>query len=114
MTGMLISGKMSTGVRSSTTGNSRMMASAITTKVYGLRSANRTIHINSCLLFYIGGARYRYGPLTYHRFNLDSWERLFGYAAHPVEIHCAISAFATIPMSPHSNRMWRIKPHAVY
>jgi hypothetical protein len=41
------------------------------------------------LLFYIGGARYRYGPLTYHRFNLDSWERLFGYAAYPVEIHCA-------------------------
>src|SRR6266576_4264843 len=44
-TGMLISGKMSVGVRISTSGVTRIMASASTTKVYGLRSANRTIHI---------------------------------------------------------------------
>ena len=49
MTGMLISGKMSVGVRINATGVSKMMTSAITTNVYGLRSANRTIHIKFCL-----------------------------------------------------------------
>src|SRR5712692_2727893 len=43
---MLISGKISVGVRSSTTGVSRMMASASTINVYGLASASRTIHIS--------------------------------------------------------------------
>src|SRR6516164_3432249 len=42
---MLISGKMSVGVRSRTTGVSRTMTSAITIKVYGRCSAKRTIHI---------------------------------------------------------------------
>ena len=45
MTGILISGKMSVGVRSKTTGVRRMITSAITIKVYGLCSAKRTIHI---------------------------------------------------------------------
>ncbi len=40
-----MSGKMSVGVRSSTTGVSSTITSAITIKVYGLESANRTIHI---------------------------------------------------------------------
>ncbi len=45
MTGILISGKMSVGVRISTTGVSKITASAITMNVYGLDSARRTIHI---------------------------------------------------------------------
>src|SRR6267142_411185 len=45
MTGILISGKMSVGVRSRTTGVNRMMTSAITINVYGRCSAKRTIHI---------------------------------------------------------------------
>src|SRR5882724_8758163 len=45
MTGILISGKISVGVRSKTTGVSRMITSAITINVYGLCSAKRTIHI---------------------------------------------------------------------
>jgi hypothetical protein len=44
---MSIFGKMSVGVRINTTGVNRMMTSAITIKVYGLASANRTIHIES-------------------------------------------------------------------
>src|SRR5216683_4625795 len=45
MTGMLISGKMSVGVRSKTTGVRRMITRAITINVYGRCSAKRTIHI---------------------------------------------------------------------
>ena len=44
-TGTLISGKMSTGVRSIITGAIRNSSSASTTKVYGRESATRTIHI---------------------------------------------------------------------
>jgi hypothetical protein len=36
---------MSTGVRRSTNGISKMITSAITTNVYGRRSAKETIHI---------------------------------------------------------------------
>jgi hypothetical protein len=45
ITGILISGKMSTGVRRSTNGITKMMTSAITTKVYGRLRARETIHI---------------------------------------------------------------------
>src|SRR5207248_10559171 len=48
-TGMLISGKMSVGVRRSTTGVSKIIARPRTTNVYGLRNANRTIHISPAL-----------------------------------------------------------------
>src|SRR6202007_1048359 len=44
---MLISGKMSVGVRISTTGVSKITTSAITMNVYGLDSARRTIHMLS-------------------------------------------------------------------
>src|SRR5580658_4224435 len=42
---MLMSGKMSTGVRRIVIGVRMMMSSAITTNVYGRRRANATIHI---------------------------------------------------------------------
>src|SRR5229473_557104 len=45
ITAMLISGKISTGVRKMVMGVRMMMSSAITTNVYGRRSANATIHI---------------------------------------------------------------------
>src|SRR5271165_3846458 len=45
MTGILISGKISVGVRRSTTGVSSTITRAMTMNVYGLASANRTIHI---------------------------------------------------------------------
>src|SRR3954469_20063572 len=44
-TGMLMLGKISVGVRRSTKGVSKSNTSAQTTKVYGRRSAKRTIHI---------------------------------------------------------------------
>src|SRR3954447_10025244 len=44
-TGMLMLGKMSVGVRMSTKGVSKSNTSEQTTKVYGRRSAKRTIHI---------------------------------------------------------------------
>src|SRR6516165_4317816 len=43
---MLMSGNMSVGVRMRTTGVKRITTSAITTNVYGLDKANRTIHIS--------------------------------------------------------------------
>src|SRR5215469_7160754 len=43
---MLMSGNMSVGVRVRTTGVTRITTSAITTNVYGLDKANRTIHIS--------------------------------------------------------------------
>src|SRR5215469_7374530 len=43
---MLMSGNMSVGVRMRTTGVTRITTSAITTNVYGLDKANRTIHIS--------------------------------------------------------------------
>src|SRR5438034_5453702 len=46
MTGMSISGKMSVGVRTTTTGVRSRISRAITTKVYGRRSAKATIHIS--------------------------------------------------------------------
>src|SRR5882757_11035768 len=45
-TGLLISGKMSVGVRNATTGVRMRISSAITTNVYGLRNARATIHID--------------------------------------------------------------------
>src|SRR5450432_4592891 len=48
ITGMLMLGKISVGVRSSTTGVSSMITMAITINVYGLESAKRTIHILAC------------------------------------------------------------------
>src|SRR6266853_4579556 len=48
MTGILMSGKISVGVRRTTTGVRIRISSAITTKVYGLRSANAAIHIEYC------------------------------------------------------------------
>src|SRR5438045_6729685 len=45
MTGMLISGKMSTGVRAMVSTPPMAISSAITMNVYGRRSARRTIHI---------------------------------------------------------------------
>src|SRR5215470_750651 len=60
ITGMLISGKISVGVRGITTAASSAITSAITINVYGLDRAKRTIHIG-----YVGdlgpgerGARY--------------------------------------------------------
>ncbi len=50
-TGMLISGKMSVGVRRTTTGVRSTINSAMTTNVYGLRNANATIHIDNSLQF---------------------------------------------------------------
>ena len=50
-TGMLISGKMSVGVRSTTTGVRIRIRSAITMNVYGLRNASATIHIDYSLAF---------------------------------------------------------------
>src|SRR5260370_27273865 len=87
MTGMLISGKMSTGVRINTTGNNKMMASAITTKVYGLRSASRTIHIKSYFATLLGGRAIELEMLSLRRqFSLDSREGLFGYGPNPAAI----------------------------
>ena len=43
-----MSGKISVGVRRTTTGVRIRISSAITTKVYGLRRANATIHIEYC------------------------------------------------------------------
>jgi hypothetical protein len=40
-----MSGKISVGVRSKTSGVSRMITMAITMKVYGLDNASLTIHI---------------------------------------------------------------------
>ena len=57
-TGILMSGKMSTGVRTITSGISRMMTSAITTNVYGRRSASATIHINGSHLLRSRGLHY--------------------------------------------------------
>jgi hypothetical protein len=51
MTGMFISGKMSVGVRRTTTGVKIKISKAITMKVYGLRSAKATIHIYDSLNF---------------------------------------------------------------
>jgi len=48
-TGILISGKMSVGVRRTTTGVRIRIRSAITTNVYGLRNAKATIHIENSL-----------------------------------------------------------------
>src|SRR5439155_4203879 len=45
ITGILISGKMSVGVRISTSGVRRTITRAITINVYGLCRAKRTIHI---------------------------------------------------------------------
>ena len=45
MTGMLIAGKMSVGVRAMTTGLAIRIRSARTMKVYGRSSATRTIHM---------------------------------------------------------------------
>src|ERR1700723_578548 len=45
ITGMLMSGKISVGVRSKTSGVNRMITMAITMKVYGLDNASLTIHI---------------------------------------------------------------------
>ncbi len=45
MTGMLMFGKISTGVRKIVIGVKMMMSSAITTNVYGRRRAKATIHI---------------------------------------------------------------------
>src|ERR1700687_2915909 len=50
MTGMSILGKMSVGVRWTTMGASSNNSSASTTKVYGRRSARRTIHMLFALL----------------------------------------------------------------
>src|SRR5262249_816199 len=47
MTGMLIAGKMSVGVRVITTGLAIRISSARTTKVYGRSRATRTIHIGA-------------------------------------------------------------------
>src|SRR5580704_7016583 len=47
ITGMLIAGKMSTGVRSSMTGLIRNNRSASTMNVYGRRNASFTIHIET-------------------------------------------------------------------
>jgi hypothetical protein len=59
------------------------MTSAITTNVYGLRSASRTIHINSQFaLLSRGHPIVTTDLLSYRRFNLDSWERLFGYGPY--------------------------------
>src|ERR1700704_642850 len=49
MTGILISGKISVGVRRTTTGVRIRISSAITIKVYGLRNAKATIHIEYAL-----------------------------------------------------------------
>ena len=46
MTGMLISGKMSVDIFSSTRGVASRISSAITKNVYGRRSATSTIHIS--------------------------------------------------------------------
>src|SRR5260370_7982783 len=46
MTGILMSGKISVAVRRRTTGVRIRIRSAITMKVYGLRNANATIHID--------------------------------------------------------------------
>src|SRR5882762_196591 len=85
---MLMSGKMSTGVRINTTGVSRIIASAITTNVYGLRSANRTIHIE-CQFSLLHRRRLvtTNGLLVHRRFNLDSWEHLFGYGPYWTAVH---------------------------
>ena len=48
-TGMLISGKMSIGMETTETAPRTAISSARTTKVYGRRSASRTIHI--CVRF---------------------------------------------------------------
>src|SRR5712664_2329641 len=85
---MLISGKMSVGVRSSTTGVSKITTSAITMNVYGLASAKRTIHILSASLL---GEFWRHAALRdcqacfgkSIRFLLDSSRRQFGYVAAP-------------------------------
>src|ERR1043166_1503787 len=45
ITGILMAGKMSVGVRNNTSGVSSNNASAATTNVYGLRKASPTIHI---------------------------------------------------------------------
>src|SRR5258708_429091 len=49
MTGISMSGKMSVGVRRTTTGVRIRISSAITMNVYGLRSAKATIHIDYSL-----------------------------------------------------------------
>src|SRR5215467_10109508 len=46
MTGMLISGRMSTGVLMTAMGLRMSISSAITIKVYGRRSARATIHMD--------------------------------------------------------------------
>src|SRR6202050_3594928 len=51
ITGMLIEGKMSTGVRSNITGPIRNNKSASTTNVYGRRNASLTIHIKTSRQF---------------------------------------------------------------
>src|SRR5215470_12613044 len=87
MTGMLISGNMSVGVRSSTTGKSRMMTRAITMNVYGLRSANRTIHIGLFLNAQYYGLDLAFGGLSPMPPGclfvvycvLDSPRQVFGY-----------------------------------
>src|ERR1700730_2727164 len=82
-TGMSISGKISVGVRSSTTGVSKRIASASTINVYGRESANRTIHMGLGLS---SGSTYgslqTYSCAVYFGASfLDSAQHSFGYAA---------------------------------
>src|SRR5215470_16385138 len=90
MTGILMFGKMSVGVRKSTIGVRRMMTSAITINVYGLWRAKRTIHITGCyflrrVLHCLPEARNPSDGLL----ELDSSKRRFGYAAN--EVPCDMS-----------------------
>src|SRR6266852_1990410 len=64
MTGILISGKMSVDIFSSTRGAARRMSSAITKNVYGLRSATSTIHISSTTSAYAACGKRRANQST--------------------------------------------------
>src|SRR3989442_11906871 len=90
---MLMSGKMSVGVRSSATGANRTTTSAITMNVYGLRRDSRTIHINQSCVFPSEGCRRTPDrraacsvPCLAVYLDLDSPQEVFGYAFAQTEI----------------------------
>src|SRR5450755_3889871 len=82
ITGISMLGKISVGVRNSTTGVSNMITRAITINVYGLESAKRTIHILSCdFPQRAGGSALKPVSDLFVLLSLDSVWRRLGYAS---------------------------------
>src|SRR5215472_6951217 len=108
---MLMSGNMSVGVRMRTTGVKRITTSAITTNVYGLDKANRTIHISRNVTLNSKNApRLCRHPdrleLEFGLLLLDYRRPSFRYIPRPAERGGAPLPIARIGVSSHRKFSW--------